>query len=72
MSEPLGDAEPITLRQKGKRRGYLLPTYSSEEIECVRDSLIQRFFQAGIVALGTVENALCFTVTAYGRLSLGE
>ncbi len=72
MSEPLGEAEPVTLRQKGRRRSYVFPTYLAADIEFVRENITQRFFQAGIVALGSYEGVLCFTVTSYGRLSLGE
>ncbi len=72
MSEPLGDSEPISLRQKGKRWSFVLPTYSAEEQVFVKEMIFQRLFQVGIVTAGTYDGQPCFTVTSFGRIALGD
>ncbi len=72
MSEPLGDAEPVTLRQKGKRWSFVIPTYSEADRALIHAIIFHRLFQVGMVSIGTYEDKPCFAVTPFGKASLGE
>jgi predicted transcriptional regulator len=72
MIEPFGDAEYVTLRQKGKRWSYVIPTYVEADYVFIRELILQRFFQVGIVSVGHHQGTACFTVTHFGRIALGD
>lgn len=72
MTEPLNGAEPITLRQKGKRWSYVLPEYSDADRAFVKRVLKQRLFEVGIVTTGFCCEGECFMVTPFGHLLLGD
>lgn len=69
---PLGQAQAVTLKQTGKRWRYEIPQYSADEIAFVRWVILQRLFEAGMVAIGLHKGRECFCVTAFGRLALGD
>lgn len=66
----IGDKEPITLKNKGKKWKYNLPVYSEEELQFIRATVTERFFELGIVSLGTYKNQSCFSMTPFGRIAL--
>ena len=68
----VGRAEPVTLKQKGKRWRYALPSYTDEEkalIECV---IFDRLFEVGITDVGLYKGRKFFCVTPFGRMAIGE
>ena len=69
---PIGTAEPVMLKNKGKRWNYALPNYSVNERNIVEMTIFERLFQVGMIAVGTHEGKPCFCVTAFGSIALGE
>jgi hypothetical protein len=67
-----GNAEPVTLKNKGKRWKYTHPSYSDEEYALVKTIICDKLFEAGMTAIGFHHSRLCFCVTPFGRMSLGE
>lgn len=72
LTAHLSDTEPVTLKNKGKRWKYTIPAYTADHHAFVEATLHEKLFETGMVALGTHANKLCFTVTPFGRMSLGE
>lgn len=72
MTIPIGNAEAISLKCKGKRWRYCIPAYSETERKFIEAVLCEKLFETGMVAIGFHENTLCFSVTPFGRMSLGE
>ena len=68
----LGSREQITLKNKGKRWRYVLPSYSDEEKVIIEKTLCERLFEAGIVAVGTHKGRACICLTPFGRMSLED
>lgn len=69
---PIGNAEPIILKNKGKRWRYATPEFSIEENRFIEAIIFERLFQVGVVAVGTYEEQPCFCITPFGRLLIGE
>ncbi|CUI16556.1 hypothetical protein PNK_0931 [Candidatus Protochlamydia naegleriophila] len=67
FAAPLGDREPISLKNKGKKWKYLLPTYLPEELAFIRLMITERLFELGIVSTGLHNNQVCFCVTPFGH-----
>ncbi len=67
---PLSNTEQITLKNKGKRWNYSLPIYQEEHKNLIKSVIVDRLYQAGIVALGTHNQKLCFSVTPFGRMTI--
>ena len=66
----IGRAETVTLKNKGKRWKYTLPSYLEQELDLIKITLFGRLFEAGLVAVGTHEGKLCFCITPFGRRAL--
>lgn len=67
---PLGSAEPVVLRNRGKQWKYLLPVYSPEEHLLIESVIFERLSQVGMVATGTHNGKRCFCITSFGALIL--
>lgn len=67
---PIGEKEPIYLKNKGKKWRYTLPAYSEEEKGFIEAVLKERLFELGIINLGTYRGKPCFCLTSYGRSRL--
>lgn len=64
---PIGDKEPVSLKSKGKKWKYVLPTYTAQEkkfIECV---IMERLLELGVVATGFNRGKPCFCLTTFGN-----
>lgn len=72
ISEPLGEAQPIFLRKRGRRWSYVLPSYSSEDRRFLQEMIFGYLFELGVVAIGSHEENICFKVTPFGRTILGD
>ncbi|MDP1836356.1 MAG: hypothetical protein Q8K75_10585 [Chlamydiales bacterium] len=72
MSEPLGDGEAISLRQKGRRWSYAIPAYSADDKIFIKELIFKRLFEVGMVTIGQHNGKPCFAVTAFGRIALGD
>lgn len=66
----IGDKEPVTLKNRGKRWRYTLPIYNEEELDFIKRIIHERFFQQGFVSTGVHEGRNCFCVTHLGRISI--
>lgn len=72
LTAPLGNAEPVTLINKGKRWKYTIPSYSDETKNLVTRTICERLFEAGLIAIGSHKKKICFCVTPFGRMTFGE
>lgn len=72
MTISIGNAEAVSLKCKGKRWRYCIPSYSESERKFIEAVICNKLFETGMVAIGFHENSLCFSVTPFGRMSLGE
>lgn len=66
FTEPLGEREPISLKKKGKKWKYTIPSYESHEKEFVKAVLQERLLELAIITTGTVKGKFCFCVTEFG------
>lgn len=67
FSTPIGNKEQIKLQKKGARWKYLLPEYTQKEIDFVKSTIMERFFELGIVMTGKHNNKPCFCLTTFGQ-----
>jgi len=72
IARAFGKAEPVTLKKRGRRWRYAIPEYDENDKEFVKEVIFSHLFQAGMVATGIHNERLCFIVTPFGRMSLGE
>jgi predicted transcriptional regulator len=66
FTEPLADREPITLKKKGKKWKYSIPSYQNHEKEFVKAVLFERLLELAIIATGSYKGIPCFCVTEFG------
>lgn len=69
---PIGRTEPVALKNKGKRWKYVLPSLGDEEILLMQKTIFERLFEVGMTNVGTYQGKLCFCLTPFGKMSLGE
>lgn len=67
---PIGKQEGISLKNKGKKWKYTLPSYSEDELHFIQAMITERLFELGIVAIGKHKDKTCFTLTSFGRVTL--
>lgn len=67
FTAPLGDKENISLKNKGKKWRYEIPTYLEQEKEFIQAIILERLHQLGVVKVGTFEGQSCFSLTDYGQ-----
>ncbi len=70
ITAPIGNNEPVALKNKGKRWRYAIPAYSPEELEMIKATICERLFEVGMVSLGLHRDKLCFTLTPFGKLAI--
>ena len=70
FTAPLGNKEEITLKKKSKKWKYALPTFTKEEITFITSIIEERFFELGIISIGKHQGKSCFSLTAFGRVTL--
>jgi len=64
---PLSDESKIALKKVGRKWRYTLPSYTDEETELIKTHILDWLFEAGLIALGQCDDALCFSVTELGK-----
>lgn len=69
---PIGVKETAVSPKKGKKSAFQIPQYSTEEKLFVQEWIFEHLFSAGMVLVGSLEGRLCFKVTSFGKLSLGD
>jgi hypothetical protein len=67
----IGSAEEPTLKKVNGRWSYVQPTYTKEEEQFIRASVLERFFEAGFVSVGICNGEEVFRVTPFGKVVLG-
>lgn len=67
MIAPIGDKEPITLKNKGKKWRYVLPLYTDYEKLFIETVIHERLAELGMIETGTYENKRCFCLTPFGN-----
>ncbi len=63
----LSDEKKVSLKKKGRVWRYVLPEYTPEEFALIRFTIMEWFFESGIVQSGQVDGRDCFKLTALGR-----
>ncbi len=63
---PLGDREPVTLKNRGKKWKYVLPSYSEQELRFIEAVILEKLDQLGVVATGVYQGKPCFCLTSFG------
>lgn len=66
----LSNKDPISLKNKGKRWKYTIPTYSQHELDFIKTVILEQFWETGFVSFGTHNQKLCFCVTPFGKMSV--
>jgi hypothetical protein len=64
---PIGNKEPVTLKNKGKKWKYMLPTYDGEELDYIAQVITERFYELGVVSIGQLDGKICFCLTQFGH-----
>jgi hypothetical protein len=64
---PIGDREPVILKNKGKKWKYLLPTYTQDEKHFVEAVIMERLAELGVVETGLCRGKPCFYLTPFGH-----
>lgn len=67
----IGKAEAISLKNKGKRWKYCLPTYLEDELALIKSTLFGKLFECGMISMGTHQDKVCFCITPLGKVTLG-
>ncbi len=62
----LNENSVIMLKRVGKHWKYTLPTYQESERALIKATIFEWLFEAGIVAIGTLDGRDCFSVTPFG------
>ena len=63
----LSDDHKVSLKKQGRNWQYALPAYSDEEAALVRYTIMEWFFESGIVQSGKCNDRECFKLTHLGR-----
>ncbi len=63
----LSEEKKISLKKNGRFWQYALPEYDREEKEFIRITILDWFFESGIVHVGTLHSKPCFCLTKLGR-----
>ncbi len=66
----IGDVPPVTLRKTGYTWSYVLPQYSEEGKQFIKDVILKRLFESGMVAIGQFQGTDCFILTPFGKETL--
>lgn len=64
---PLGDKEPVTLKNKGTKWKYVVPTYTAQEKHFIETVIMRRLAELGVVNTGSHQGKACFCLTAFGH-----
>ncbi|NGX63399.1 MAG: hypothetical protein KR126chlam6_00810 [Candidatus Anoxychlamydiales bacterium] len=63
----LTDAQVIKIKHFGKAYKYSIPSYGLEELSFIKKIIFEKLFEAGIVAIGSLNGKDCFKVTKFGK-----
>jgi len=63
----IGDTKPTMLQKKGKKWKYVLPEYTSIEIDFVSKVIMERCYELGIVMIGNHQGRPCFYLARFGK-----
>jgi hypothetical protein len=65
----VGNVQPVTLYNKGKRWKYLIPEYRGDEIEFIRSVLTDYLAEVGFVNISSINNKKCIKLTKLGKFA---
>lgn len=69
---PIGLKPPVTLLRVGKKWRYNLPVFSAKEKAFIELVLFDLLYKVGITTTGLYDEAPCFMITPFGRVTLGD
>ncbi|WP_068468419.1 hypothetical protein [Candidatus Protochlamydia phocaeensis] len=67
FTAPLGDRDPIGLKNRGKKWRYVFPVYQEDELNFIRFVITERLFELGVISLGSHQGKPCFCLTSVGN-----
>lgn len=57
----------ITLKKQGKNWKYTIPVYTPEELQLIKQTILEWLFESGLVSVGYFDDKLFFRVTPFGQ-----
>jgi len=64
---PLSEEQLISLKRQGRTWKYVLPKYTESERNFFRALISDWLYEAGMTALGTKDDRICFRLTPFGK-----
>ncbi len=64
---PIGDQEPVTLKNKGKKWKYVVPAYTDLEKQFIQVVILERLAELGVVETGLFHGRPCFCLTPFSN-----
>jgi hypothetical protein len=68
----VGENAEQVLIKRGKRWRYSLPEYSDTDKAVIKGTILERLYAIGMVAGGEHNGRVCFCLTPFGKMSLGD
>ncbi len=72
LTAPVGSQSAISLQRNGKKWRYQLPNYNDKEKAFIEEVLFSLLHKVGITECGSIDGSLCFSITPFGRVALGD
>lgn len=72
FTAPIGDNDPVTLKNRGKRWNYIIPHYTASEKKFVKHAILQYFAQQKLISTGLYKGKDCFCLTPLGKMTIHE
>jgi len=67
IAAPMSKENKIVLKKVGKGWKYVLPQYSEQEARLIKKTVLEWFFEAGLVSIGYFNETPAFRVTPFGQ-----
>ncbi len=64
---PIGNKELVTLKNKGKKWKYVIPSYTEQEKQFIKAVIMERLSELGVVLTGFYQGIPCFCLTKFGN-----
>lgn len=64
---PIGNNQPVILKNKGKKWQYVLPSYTDQEKKFIQAVIMERLAELGMIETGSYQDKPCFRLTPFGH-----
>ncbi len=72
LTAPIREHSPIELHRKGKKWRYKMPEYTDSDKKLIQEIIERYLWMPGILLKGTQGKIHCFSITPFGRITLGD